>query len=115
MKLFKEIKRRAHNVALAIIGRGPEWQEKLEPVKITINPGRIETFCVEQIMPSDLARCSYKTKIEDWHYKNVARRIGDGLLQNGCIKFEVFNQPYHDVSVLRGRVQVVRPEKEGAV
>lgn len=117
MKLFKEIKRRAHNVVLAIAGKGPEWQEKLEPVKITINPGHVETFAAERVIVNIAEKWAKSETVKACYRRGLAAEIGYKLLDAGVIVEEITQRPNemgrHDFT-LRLSVRVVVP-KEGAV
>lgn len=118
MKLFKEIRRRTRNAALAIAGKGPGWQEKLEPVKITINQTRVETFAAEQFLGLIVDEFVKPEVVMDHYRRGLAAEIGHKLLDEGFLVEEISQRP-HELGLrdptLRLTVRVVRPEKEGAV
>lgn len=118
MRLFKEIKRRAHNVAQAIAGKGPGWQEKLGPVKLTINQMRVETFAAEQSLGLIVDEFVKPEVVMDHYRRGLAAEIGHKLLDEGFLVEEISQRP-HELGLrgptLRLTVRVVRPEEEGAV
>lgn len=119
MKLFKEIKRRAHNVALAIAGKGPGWQEKLEPVKLTINQLRVETFAAEQFIGLLVDDWVKPEAVMNCYRRGLAAEIGHKLLEEGVLVEEIGQRP-NDLGprgyTMRLTARVVVPDgEEGAV
>lgn len=115
MKLFKEIRRRARNAAQAL--RGKEVSTPLTRMHVNIEPVKVETFCIERSLPRSAAIYTGEERIRARYCESVARDLGEDLLRSGCIKLEFINPPGlagYDVGVVRARVRVVRPEKEGA-
>lgn len=119
MSVFKEIKRRAHNVVLAATGKGLGWQEKLEPVKIRIeSPLKIETYqlqhsvgpFIEGVNPVMLDR------IIDNERKSLAKEIGLALLKEGFIYAETIDTKVMGAKgvLIRMEVKVVTPEEKEA-
>lgn len=117
MKIFKEIKRRARNVALAAMGKGAGWQEKLEPVKIKIeSPLKIELFAAEQFIGLQVDEIVSPERVMDFYRRSLAGEIGRRLLEEGALIEEITQQP-HELG-LRGYTMrltakvVVSEEKE---
>lgn len=118
MKLFKEIKRRARNVALAIAGKGAGWQEKLEPVEIKVGPPlKVETFAAERFIGPIIDEYIKPEAVMDCYRRGLAADIGHQLLDEGAITEEISQRP-HELGLightLRLTVRVVVPEEEEA-
>lgn len=117
MSIFKEIKRRARNVALAAMGRGAGWQEKLEPVQIKISPMRVSTFRAEQIIGPIIDEFARPEVVMESYRRGLAEEIGRKLLDEGVIAEEI-SPHLHELGlrgpVMRMTVKVVIPEEKEA-
>lgn len=114
MKVFKEIKRRVHNMALAAMGRGAGWQEKLDPVNIKIGPPlKVETFAAEQFIGPHIDEFVMPETVMNFRRRELAAEIGRSLLDAGCIKEEISQRPHElglEGHTLRLSVRVVVPD-----
>ena len=115
MTLFKEIKRRARNVVLALAGKGAGWQEKLEPVQIKVGPSvKVETFAAERFV-ENIDEFMKPEMMVDCYRKQLAAKIAGDLLAAGCFEEEMGERP-HELGLrgttLRLTLRVLRPEEE---
>ncbi len=113
MKLIKEIKRRAHNVALAVAGKEPLGPLATEPIRIESHPAKVETFRHGQTLVLPTGGPVPFDQVIERTRREMAKDLGVMLLENGAFKFEILevckDQPRY---ILRLEIKLIRP-KEG--
>lgn len=114
MKLIKEIKRRARNVALAVAGKEPFEPLLPNPVKIEIQQTKVETFAAGRFIEPILDENVRPEVVMEHHRRGLAAEIGRNLLDEGYIKEEIIERP-HELGlrgyIVRMTVKVVKPEE----
>lgn len=114
MKLIKELKRRARNVALAVAGKEPLGPLAPNPVKIETHQAKVETFYSERRLNPYIDEIVPFGRIVEHTRREMARELGMKLLENGACKFEIIKEqncmglPGHTLSL---KIKVVKPEE----
>lgn len=114
MKLIKEIKRRARNVALAVAGKEPPGPVELAPVKVELHQTKVETFRHGQTLPPFIDELVPFDQVVKHTSREMAKDLGVMLLENGAFKFEIIETrngkglPGH---ILRLEIKFIRPEE----
>ena len=114
MKLIKELKRRAHNVALAVAGKEPPGPVALAPVKVELHQAKVETFAAGRFIEPIFDEFVKHEAVMEHHRRGLAAEIGRNLLEAGYIKEEIIERP-HELGlrgyIMRLTVKVVKPEE----
>lgn len=114
MKLIKEIRRRARNIALAAAGKEPLGPITLKPIRIEPHPVKVETFYSERRLNPYIDEIVPFGRIVEHTRREMARELGMKLLENGACKFEIIKEqncmglPGHTLSL---KIKVVKPEE----
>lgn len=114
MKLIKEIKRRARNVTLAVLGKEPERPLLPDPLKIEAHQAKVETFRHEQTLNPFIDEIIPFDQVVKHTRREMARDLGMMLLDAGAFKFEILEGrnimglPGH---TLRLEIKLIRPEE----